>query len=71
MVGFDLGIALAGPVLGWLALYLGYKTVFGLSAGLSFLALAVFVTLSGRNLSNSWKFALGRDKDVYAVEPGQ
>lgn len=71
MVGFDLGIALAGPVLGWLALYLGYKTVFGLSAGLSSLALAIFVTLSGQNLSHSWRFALGRDKDVYAVEPGR
>lgn len=65
--GFDLGIALAGPTLGFVAEQVGYRNMFGLAAGLGGVALLIFVTLSSKNLSHSLKFAIGRGKDVYAL----
>jgi MFS family permease len=65
--GFDLGIALAGPTLGFVAEQVGYRNMFGLAAGLAGLALLIFVTLSSKNLSHSLKFAIGRGKDVYSL----
>ncbi|WP_293150380.1 MULTISPECIES: MFS transporter [unclassified Microcoleus] len=65
--GFDLGIALAGPTLGFVAEQVGYRNMFGLAAGLAALALLIFVTLSSKDLSHSLKFAIGRGKDVYAL----
>ena len=69
MVGFDLGIAIAGPVLGTLATSLGYRHIFGLAGLLSLLGFAVFLTLSSKTLVYSLRFALGRGGDLYAV-PG-
>lgn len=66
--GFDLGMAIAGPVLGSFAPQLGYRGIFTLSTGLAFLALLVFLTQSSQNLSHSLKFALGRESDRYALE---
>lgn len=68
MVGFDAGIAIAGPVLGFVANSLGYRFIFGLSGGLVFLALMIFLTLSSKSLLHSFRFATGRGRDVYAVE---
>jgi len=65
--GFDLGIAIAGPTLGFVAEQVGYRNMFGLAAGLAGLALLIFITLSSKGLSNSMKFAIGRGKDVYAL----
>jgi MFS family permease len=65
--GFDLGIALAGPTLGFVAEQVGYRNMFGLAAGLAGVALLIFVTLSSKDLSHSLKFAIGRGKDVYAL----
>jgi MFS family permease len=65
--GFDLGIALAGPTLGFVAEQVGYRNMFGLAASLAALALLIFVTLSSKDLSHSMKFAIGRGKDVYAL----
>jgi MFS family permease len=67
MVGFDIGIALAGPLLGTIATQTGYRYIFGVSAGLAFLGLLVFLTLSSKNLSYSFRFATGRGRDVYAI----
>jgi MFS family permease len=64
--GFDLGVAIAGPILGTLAI--PYRTMFLMSSGLAVVALLVFLTLSGRNLHFSLKFALGKGKDSYALE---
>ncbi|TAE52318.1 MAG: MFS transporter, partial [Oscillatoriales cyanobacterium] len=58
--GFDLGIALAGPTLGFVAEQVGYRNMFGLAAVLAALALLIFVTLCSKNLSHSLKFAIGR-----------
>ncbi len=69
MVGFDLGIALAGPFFGAIAIQLNYQTIFGLASLLSWLGLLVFLVFSGKNIPQSLRFALGKGKDIYAVEP--
>lgn len=68
MVGFDLGIALAGPFLGAIAIQLEYRAIFGLASFLSFLGLLVFLVFSGKTVAQSLRFALGQGKDIYAVE---
>ncbi|MEG4008555.1 MFS transporter [Microcoleus sp. Pol11C1] len=65
--GFDLGIAVAGPTLGFVAEQVGYRNMFGFAAGLAGLALLIFITQSSKGLSNSMKFAIGRGKDIYAL----
>ena len=66
--GFDVGIALAGPILGLLEASLGYPGLFGLATILSTIALIIFMTRSSKNLFHSIRFALGQEKDVYAVD---
>lgn len=66
--GFDVGIAIAGPTLGYLAASLGYQGMFALSSILALLALLIFLTQSNKNLSHSFLFALGKDKDRYALK---
>ena len=66
--GFDLGIAIAGPALGTLAVVLSYREMFALSAGLALLALLIFLTQSNKDLARSLRFALGREKDLYALD---
>lgn len=68
MSGFDLGIALAGPVLGGIANSTGYRFIFGLSGGLTFLSLFIFLALSSKDLPHSFRFATGRGHDVYAID---
>ncbi len=65
--GFDLGIALAGPTLGFVAEQVGYRNMFGLAAGLAVLALLIFATRCSKDFSHSMRFAIGRGKDVYAL----
>lgn len=65
--GFDLGIAIAGPTLGFVAEQVGYRNMFGFAAGLAGLALVIFVTQCSKDLSHSVRFAIGRGKDVYAL----
>jgi MFS family permease len=67
MVGFDVGIAIAGPMLGTVATQIGYRGIFGLCVGLGIAALGVFLTRSSKNLRTSWQFALGQGQDLYAV----
>ena len=66
--GFDLGIALAGPGLGYLADFVGYRGLFIFGVTLAALALMIFLTRSSKNLSHSLRFALGREKDAYRIE---
>ncbi|MBF2073315.1 MAG: MFS transporter [Synechococcales cyanobacterium C42_A2020_086] len=68
MVGFDVGIALAGPVLGAFAVHLGYRGLFGLCVILALLGLLIFLTCSSDELRLSLRFALGQGRDIYAVE---
>lgn len=68
MVGFDLGIALAGPIFGSLADWLSYRNTFGLSGAMTFLGFIIFVTSSSKDLRHSLRFALSHGRDVYAVD---
>lgn len=65
--GFDLGIAIAGPILGSLAFVLSYSAMFFLAGGLASLGLFIFLTKSSKNLVHSLRFAVGKEKDIYAV----
>jgi MFS family permease len=69
MIGFDTGIAIAGPVFGAVADSINYRGLFGLSAGLSFLGFLIFLTSASKTLGSSLRFALGQGRDHYAVDP--
>ncbi|ELS02632.1 arabinose efflux permease family protein [Xenococcus sp. PCC 7305] len=64
--GFDLGMALAGPILGQLAQAWSYRGLFWFSTLLSAIAIIIFMTRSSKNLPHSLRFALGREADLYA-----
>lgn len=65
--GFDLGIALAGPVLGSVADVIGYRGLYGVATIVAFAALIVFMTLCSKTVPQSIRFALGQGRDVYAL----
>ncbi|MBW4562676.1 MAG: MFS transporter [Mojavia pulchra JT2-VF2] len=67
IMGLDVGIVIAGPVLGSVAEQVGYRNMFAYCAGLTVLALLIFLTQCSRNLSDSLRFALGRGRDAYAL----
>lgn len=66
--GFDLGVALGGPVLGSLILDFGYRWLFGVTILIAMASLLVFVGFCNKDFANSWKFALGISRDLYAVK---
>ena len=66
--GFDVGIALGGPILGLLETSLGYRGLFTLAAILAVISLLVFLTRSSKSLSHSIRFSLGKEEDIYAVD---
>ncbi len=65
--GFDLGIALAGPILGSVSNAIGYRSLYGVAAIVAFSAFVVFMTLSSKTVAHSFQFALGYGKDPYAI----
>jgi MFS family permease len=67
VTGFDLGIAIAAPLLGSIAEQVGYRNMFGYGAAITSLALVIFFTKSSKNLAHSLRFALGRTPDTYAI----
>lgn len=69
LTGFDLGIALAGPVMGRIADISGsYSLVFALAGSMTLLGLAIFITHSSKDLPHSIRFALNGGRDVYAIK---
>jgi MFS family permease len=68
LMGFDIGLALAGPIFGTFAEILSYRSIFGLTTGFTVLAMIIFLTQSSRNVLESVRFALGRTEDIYAVK---
>ncbi|TVQ47816.1 MAG: MFS transporter [Gloeocapsa sp. DLM2.Bin57] len=66
--GFDLGIALAGPLLGTFADDLGYRGLFVISLILASLALVNFLLFSNQKFGASFRFAFGKEKDFYALD---
>ncbi len=67
LAGFDCGMAIAGPVMGYFAEEIGYRGLFGVAAGISSLAVISFVTLCSKDLVHSLKYSLGRGRDIYAL----
>jgi MFS family permease len=65
--GLDMGIAIAGPVLGTFAQQIGYQGIFALTCGIALLALLIFMTQNSKDLRHSLRFATGRDRDIYAL----
>ena len=69
--GFDLGIALAGPILGSVSNSVGYRNLYAVAAIVAFAALIVFMTLSSKSVGHSFRFAMGYGKDIYAIPKDQ
>lgn len=67
MIGFDIGVAVAGPVFGGIAQQIGYRNIFGLNSGITLIAIIIFVTLSSKDLPASLRFAFGREVDIYSL----
>ncbi len=65
--GFDFGMAIAGPTLGAIAEVVGLRNMFAICALLAVVAFFTFLTQSSKNLRHSLKFAIGRERDVYAL----
>ncbi len=68
LTGFDLGIALAGPIMGRVADLSSYSAVFALSGLMTLFGLVIFITTSSKDLAHSVQFALKGGRDVYAVK---
>ena len=66
--GFDVGIASAGPLFGFLAGQLGYRNLFAIDAVLAVIAFVAFLTQSNPNPWRSIRFALGKSQDAYAYK---
>lgn len=67
LTGFDVGIALAGPVMGKIADLTSYRDIFGVAALMTLLGLMIFITTSSKDMVHSIQFALKGGEDVYAV----
>ncbi|MBF2014363.1 MAG: MFS transporter [Rivularia sp. T60_A2020_040] len=67
MVGFDIGVALAGPIFGLVAQHIGYRNIFGFNFAIALIAVIIFMTLSSKNVSASLRFAFGRGVDIYSL----
>ena len=67
MIGFDIGVALAGPIFGIVAQQIGYRNIFGFNFFITFAAIIIFITLSSKTLSDSLRFAFGRGIDIYSL----
>ena len=67
LTGFDVGIALSGPIMGQIADLTSYRDIFAIAGLMTLLGLVIFVTTSSKDLPHSIRFALAGGRDVYAV----
>ncbi len=67
-IGFDLGIAVAGPIMGKMIGYVGITNIFAIATGLCLLGIVIFATQSNKTVSESFKFAIGKSCDRYAIK---
>ena len=67
-IGFDVGIALAGPIMGKMIAFVGITNIFAIATGLCILGLIIFGTQSNKSVAESFKFAIGRSSDRYAIK---
>lgn len=68
-IGFDLGIAFAGPVMGKMIGFVGITNIFAIATGLCILGLIIFATQSNQSVAESFRFAIGKSSDRYAIKP--
>lgn len=68
LTGFDLGIALAGPIMGRIADITSYDLVFAIAGTMTLFGLFIFITTSSKDVAHSIRFALQGGRDVYAVK---
>ena len=66
LAGLDVGIAMAGPILGYLADQIGYTSTFRIGASLSSVALLIFVLGANKTIGSSLRFSLGLTGDEYS-----
>lgn len=66
--GFDVGMGVAGPSLGYWAGEWGYSGLFRLATGFSAMALIIFLTQSSKTVQDSFQFATGQGRDIYAIQ---
>ena len=69
--GFDVGIALAGPLFGSLTPYIGLPSTFLGASFISVLSLIIFILYGNHSVRRSVRFALGREPDFYALTLSQ
>lgn len=67
-IGFDVGIALAGPIMGKMIGLVGITNIFAIATGLCILGLVIFGTQSNPTVADSFKFAIGKSRDRYAIK---
>jgi MFS family permease len=67
-IGFDVGIALAGPIMGKMIGFVGITNIFAIATGLCIIGLIIFSTQSNKSVSESFKFAIGKSSDRHAVK---
>jgi MFS family permease len=65
--GFDLGMAIAGPIFGSSRLWLSYSHLFLVAAVIGSLALVIFLTANSQTIRLSLLFACGKTHDRYAI----
>jgi MFS family permease len=68
ITGFDVGVAVGGPVFGSLVLHLGYRFLFAITAMMAMTALIIFAIFSNKDIINSWRFSVGNAPDLHAVK---
>ncbi|MDJ0659205.1 MAG: MFS transporter [Crocosphaera sp.] len=66
--GFDIGIALGGPLVGSFGDTLSYANIFTLNSSLALIAFLLFISQSNYNFKTSLGFALGKEKDLYMFD---
>ena len=66
--GFDIGNALAGPLVGSLGSSLNYQTIFTISSSFAFIGFLLFISQYNASFKKSLSFALGKEKDLYAFD---
>jgi len=66
-IGFDIGIACAGPIMGKLIGLVGITNIFAIATGLCLLGIVIFSTQSNKTISSSFKFAIGKADDRYSI----
>lgn len=67
-IGFDVGMAISAPVMGKMIGLVGITNIFAIATGICLLGLIIFATQSNKSVAESFKFAIGKSRDRYAIK---